>query len=251
MEASEVWANAWHNACNAGSIGEADSAAIAIIEQALAAAHTAGIAEGREQAAVIAEGFTFVVSIGGSGGGGDATDGAASGGTVSIAGGSLSSPQTINTELSTLIATAIRAAKDADHVSAKDLASTLDGIVSAGFVSGLLPEQVSAAAQMLRDQSATIAELECALATSEHTVTVTISEAGSFRSEIKAHIVIADPRQYSCTLLADTYRFNDRGFLDYQARALARNLTGEWQREIEEKTTIALRRANKGPDHAE
>ena len=76
------------------------------------------------------------------------------------------------------------------------LAHTLNYLVKEGLVPGLLPADVSAAADLLLEQEAELGLLRKALATKEHLVEVEIVETRLYRKECRATLVISDPRIY-------------------------------------------------------
>lgn len=79
----------------------------------------------------------------------------------------------------------------------EQLAHTLNYLIEQRLVPGLLPVDVSAAAERLIEQSRRIEELEAILAANKHTVTATMVPTDDrYRSEIRVRLDIVDPRPY-------------------------------------------------------
>lgn len=120
---------------------------------------------------------------------------------------------------------------------ANKLAGTLDWLVREGLIPGLLPKDVSEAAELLRSQAAEIESLTRTLAASRHTVTAKRMPGNDpFRVVIRGEVAIADPRRYFGEVTIDQMRLADPHFVPHLARSLARNMTAEWLNEIEEQT---------------
>jgi hypothetical protein len=133
-----------------------------------------------------------------------------------------------------------------EHSKAERLADKLDGMVSAKVLPGLLPEDVSAAAAMLRKQDAELNTLRAALATKQHIVNVTAREAMPYSKDIRGEFTIADPRIYYGEIRVDDRWSIGAPQPDWElhvARRLVRAATAEWVSELEEQAYIGVRKA--------
>jgi hypothetical protein len=135
-----------------------------------------------------------------------------------------------------------------EQTKAQRLADRLDGMVSAKVLPGLLPEDVSAAAEMLREQDAELRTLREAMAAKRHIVNVTATERQPYSKDIRAELVIADPRIfYGEMRVDDRWAWGAPSDWDlHVARQLVRTATAEWIRELEELAYRGLRKAIAG-----
>jgi len=101
------------------------------------------------------------------------------------------------------------------------LAGTLNWLVANGHIPGLLPENVTAAADRLIEQGKRIAELEATLAANKHTASAEIVDGPApYSKELRVRVDIVDPRPYYAMHYVDTRRLVDGGddFVSYVAQ---------------------------------
>lgn len=130
-----------------------------------------------------------------------------------------------------------------ERTKAEKLARTLDYLVGAGVIPGLLPADVSAAAELLRDQDKELQTLRAALATKEHIVDVEIVETQPYRKECRATLVISDPRIFHGAIEVGhemEFMSRDDDWLHHIGRQLIRAGTRDWIRDLEEKAVIGF-----------
>jgi hypothetical protein len=134
-----------------------------------------------------------------------------------------------------------------ERTEAEKHAHTLRYLVNEGFVPGLLPRDVLAAADLLVEQEKELALARQALAAKEHVVNVEISEPVPYRKAFGASFIITDPRVYHGEIDVDDYvlREADTDYLLILARRLTRAATDVWLRELTEKTAISFHQALK------
>ena len=135
--------------------------------------------------------------------------------------------------------------------TADQLAKTLEYLVTEGLVPGLLPADVSAAADLLRAQDAELATLRKAIAANLHHVNLKVTREAPCRRKFRAEFVIADPRLYYAELAVDDLAWLSADRSDtyiYIGRQLARVGTAEWMRQIEEQAVVAVARALRDSD---
>jgi hypothetical protein len=132
-----------------------------------------------------------------------------------------------------------------ERTKAEQLAGTLNYLVNKGLVPGLLPNDVTAAAEMLVEQEAELKLLREALATKEHIVNAT-AEREHYRLKIRGEFVIADPRIYFGEIAVDDrtmFGVPERDWELHVARQLTRAATDAWLHDMTECAFVAVHSA--------
>jgi hypothetical protein len=130
-------------------------------------------------------------------------------------------------------------------MDATKIAAKLDGMVRAGVLPGLLPEDITKAAELLRKQDAELESLRAALATKQHIVNVT-AERAHYSLKIRGEFVIRDPRIYFGEIAVDDrtmFGVPDQEWELHVARQLTHVATADWIRDLQEHAFIAVRAA--------
>jgi hypothetical protein len=146
-----------------------------------------------------------------------------------------------------------------ERTTAQKLAATLNWLVANDKVPGLLPRDVTAAAELLVEQETELTELRAAMAAKEHTVNATVKDVRPYRKRVAATFTITDARLYRGEVEIDAFRELQREPEDYLlhlARMLTANATANWIRELQERAYVAIRAASadtrpKGGDSTE
>jgi hypothetical protein len=132
-----------------------------------------------------------------------------------------------------------------EKTKAERLAAKLEGMVSAKVLPGLLPADVGAAAELLREQDAELKSLRAGLAAKHHIVNATATHE-HYRIKVRGEFVIADPRIYFGEIVVDDQTAFVRDKHEWElhvARQLTRVATADWIRELEERAYVAVRTA--------
>lgn len=133
-----------------------------------------------------------------------------------------------------------------EPTKAEKLAHTLNYLVKGGHVPGLLPRDVTEAAELLVAQEREIKTLQGALATKEHTVEIEIADRqNQHRLEIRGAFVITDPvihfGEHGVDSFVIDYAHPD--WIEHEARLLVQVATDGWLRDLTVKAYAALREA--------
>lgn len=125
-----------------------------------------------------------------------------------------------------------------------ELASTLRYLVEQGLVPGLLPRDVSAAADLLEKQDEQIRQMTTVLTTNEHTVQLEAKRLRGFTGvEVKLTFGIVSPRAYWSETrvgMEAIYQRQREEMSVHLGRQMFRVGSQQWQREMEEKAAIAV-----------
>ena len=127
-----------------------------------------------------------------------------------------------------------------ERTKAEKLAFTLDWLVANGHVPGIMPKDVTAAAELLRDQEAELKTLRTAMAAKDHTVEAT-AELDYYQTTIRAAFIITDPRIYYGEIrIDDRLAATHRDYLEHVMRQLVSVGTADWIQDLRERTYVAV-----------
>jgi hypothetical protein len=130
-----------------------------------------------------------------------------------------------------------------ERTKVEKLAFTLDYLVTKGIVPGLLPRDVTEAAQTLRDQEAELKTLRTALAAKNHVVEAEVT-GGPYQKLIRATFIVADPRIYYGEVRIDEYLASKNpDYVEFVSGQLAGVGTRDWLRDLKERAYVAVRNA--------
>ncbi len=122
--------------------------------------------------------------------------------------------------------------------TADQLATTLEWMVKSGHVPGLLPEDVNAAATLLRAQDKELTTLRAAIAANQHAVAVTAERQGPCAVKLRGEFTIVDPRLYYGEVLVDLLRVEqvESDWMIHEARRVVGAATSDWIGELTGRT---------------